>query len=125
MRRLILIALTASAVGLGCERDERHALKERAEVTWEEAARQSRYLVEVGKDGAVTAWRETERVGGQAREELTDAAILGAVKTRLLSSQDVQASSIDVDVRDRIVTLKGRVRSTPEAQQAVALAVGP
>jgi len=98
-------------------------MRDRAESTWEEAARQGRYLVQVGKDGAVTAWRETERVGGEAKEELTDAALLAAVKTRFLSSQDVQATRIDVDVQDRVVTLTGRVRSVAEMQRAVALAI--
>ena len=123
MRRAVVVLILALASSSACKRDESRALRERAETTWEEAARQSRYLVEVGKDGAVTAWRETERVGGQAGEELTDAVILAAVKGRFLSSRDVQGTRIDVDVRDHVVTLKGRVRSLGEAQRAVAVAL--
>ena len=75
------------------------------------------------KDGAVTAWRETERVAGSADETLTDAAVLAAVKARMIANRDVTANQIDVDVKDRVVTLRGRVDGMNEAQLAVRLAL--
>jgi osmotically-inducible protein OsmY len=120
MRTLLLTALLALG---SCKDEDRQAIRERAELTWEEAARQSKYLVERGRDGTVVAWRETERVSGRAGDELTDAAILAAVKSRLVASKDVTGLEIDVDVLDRVVTLQGRVDNVTEAQTALAIAL--
>ena len=123
MRTVLLAAATVLLSLYACNRTDREAARDRAELTWEEAAEQAEYVVERGTDGAVTAWRETQRVAGHADETLSDAAILAAVKTRLLADRDVSGSQIDVDVRDRVVTLRGRVDSITEAQQALRLAL--
>lgn len=52
----------------------------------------------------------------------TDAGITTAVKTRLTADDTVKAYQIDVDTRDKVVTLSGTVNTAAEKTQAVAVA---
>jgi hyperosmotically inducible protein len=52
----------------------------------------------------------------------SDAAITARVKSRLLSDPDVSGSRIDVDTKDKVVTLQGSVSSPAESTRAASLA---
>jgi hyperosmotically inducible protein len=52
----------------------------------------------------------------------SDAGITTSVKSRLAADDLVQARRIDVDTRDRVVTLTGEVRSTEEEAKALQIA---
>ena len=54
----------------------------------------------------------------------TDAGVTTAVKTRLAADDTVKAYQIDVDTRDKVVTLSGTVNTAAEKTQAVAVARG-
>jgi hyperosmotically inducible protein len=54
----------------------------------------------------------------------TDAGVTTAVKTRLAADDTVKAYQIDVDTRDKVVTLSGTVNTSAEKTQAVAVAQG-
>ena len=54
----------------------------------------------------------------------TDAGITGKVKSKLAADDTVKAYQIDVDTKDKIVTLSGNVDSQAAKDQAVALARG-
>src|SRR6187455_2284858 len=51
-----------------------------------------------------------------------DAATTAAVKTKLLGDTKVGGLAIDVDTKDNVVTLTGKVRSAAEKTEAVRLA---
>ena len=51
-----------------------------------------------------------------------DAATTAAVKTKLLGDTKVGGLGIDVDTKDNVVTLTGKVRSTAERDEAIRLA---
>ena len=48
-----------------------------------------------------------------------DAATTAAVKTKLLGDTKVGGLGIDVDTKDNVVTLTGKVRSTGERDEAI------
>jgi hyperosmotically inducible protein len=52
----------------------------------------------------------------------SDAGITTSVKTQLAADDVVRARRIDVDTRDRVVTLTGEVRSSAEEAQALQIA---
>ena len=52
----------------------------------------------------------------------SDPGITTAVKSRLAADDTVKAYQIDVDTRDRVVTLSGTVENTAQKDQAVMLA---
>jgi hyperosmotically inducible protein len=52
----------------------------------------------------------------------SDAGVTASVKGQLVADELVKARRIDVDTRDRIVTLTGQVRSREEASKALAIA---
>jgi hyperosmotically inducible protein len=54
----------------------------------------------------------------------TDPGITTAVKARLVADDTVKAYQIDVDTRDKVVTLSGSVNTEAEKSQAVAVARG-
>jgi len=60
----------------------------------------------------------------QAVDVTTDAGITSAVKTRFLTDKTVGGLKIDVDTKDGVVTLRGRVSSAAERAEAVRLARG-
>jgi hyperosmotically inducible protein len=55
-------------------------------------------------------------------DELTDAKIAMIVKTRLMFSDDVTGSDINVDVKSGVVTLEGTVTNDAERDLAIAIA---
>ena len=54
----------------------------------------------------------------------TDAGITTKVKSKLAADDTVKAYQIDVDTRDKVVTLSGSVDSQSAKEQAVSLARG-
>jgi hyperosmotically inducible protein len=52
----------------------------------------------------------------------SDAGITTSVKSQLVADELVRARNIDVDTRDRVVTLSGEVRSTEEEARALQIA---
>jgi hyperosmotically inducible periplasmic protein len=52
----------------------------------------------------------------------SDAGVTTAVKSKLASDDTVKASRIDVDTKDRVVTLKGEVQSAAARSRAIELA---
>lgn len=54
----------------------------------------------------------------------SDAGITSAVKAKLLADPDVAGLRIEVDTRDRIVTLTGTVKTEAEKSEALAIARG-
>jgi len=56
------------------------------------------------------------------RASFSDAAITASVKTKLLADTSVGGLKIDVDTRDGVVTLTGKVKSQAERDQALRIA---
>lgn len=56
------------------------------------------------------------------RASFSDAAITASVKTKLLADTSVGGLKIDVDTRDGVVTLTGKVKSQSERDQALRIA---
>jgi osmotically-inducible protein OsmY len=59
---------------------------------------------------------------GDAKEATTDATITGAVKSKLLGDTKVGGLDIDVDTKNNVVTLTGKVHSAAEKTEALRLA---
>lgn len=57
-------------------------------------------------------------------ESATDAWITTKVKTDLLATEGVSGTTINVDTRNGVVTLRGSVKSQAEADKAVSVAKG-
>ena len=74
--------------------------------------------------------RATDRLGDLVGRldgvvgDVDDAAVLSSVTGRLAADNEVDAHQIDVDVKDGVVTLSGRVDSTYEAARATRIAAG-
>lgn len=76
---------------------------------------------EVGEAAKATGEAAAE-AAREAAPIVTDAGITAAVKTRLLADPDVSGMKIDVDTKDKLVTLKGSVASAAQASKAERLA---
>ena len=80
---------------------------------------------EVGRDARDAADTAKDKAGDAASKTgavMTDAAITTAVKTKFLADTSISGLKIDVDTLDSVVTLKGNVASTAEADRAVSVA---
>ena len=71
-------------------------------------------------------WRMLVVVAGSAMIAVacaqSDAGITTSVKSQLAADDAVKARRIDVDTRDRVVTLRGEVRSAEEEARALQIA---
>ena len=73
------------------------------------------------------AHRAADKLGAAASDakgNLSDAGLTAKVKTRLGTDNRVHASHIDVDTKDKVVTLNGSVASDAERQAAIEIARG-
>lgn len=74
-----------------------------------------------GRDAAAKAESAGDRAADAAAgagAAVTDAGITAAVKTRLLADPDVAGLKIDVDTRDKVVTLTGTVATAAQKTEA-------
>ncbi|HEY3547941.1 MAG TPA: BON domain-containing protein [Propionicimonas sp.] len=85
-------------------------------------AKAGEWLIERTEEGAVVAYRGAEKGAKAAAQQVDDAAILAAIKARLVADPATSALKVSVDVDKGEVTLKGDVRSAEEAKTAVRLA---
>src|SRR5688500_4279691 len=84
---------------------------------------------ERGEQAARDAAAKTEGAAGRAADAaagagaaVTDAGITAAVKTRLLADPDVAGLKIDVDTREKVVTLTGTVKTAAQKTEAASIA---
>lgn len=73
-------------------------------------------------DAADSAQRKAGDAASRAGEVVSDAAVTAAVKTKFLADAAVSGLEIDVDTKDRVVTLSGAVATAAEKQRALELA---
>ena len=79
-----------------------------------------------GKNRRKRARAAVERAGDklghathEAAEIMSDGWITSKVKSKLIADKSVSGSSIDVDTKDKVVTLRGAVRSEAERRRAL------
>jgi hyperosmotically inducible periplasmic protein len=81
---------------------------------------------ETAKEDVRQAGKEVAQKAGKAAGEVGDMAndawITSKIKTRLIGTDGVHASGIDVDTADGVVTLRGNVRSEAEREKALGVA---
>ncbi len=82
------------------------------------------WSIERGKDGSYTAWRKIKAATAAAATKVEDAAVSAAVKAKLAVDDDVKASTIDVDTKQSVVHLKGKVEKPEQAGEAMRIALG-
>jgi len=79
-------------------------------------------MMTAGYASAQTATEKTKQAAKDTGDNITDAAITTAVKTKLLADSKVGGLKIDVDTNNHVVTLTGPVHSAAERTEAVRLA---
>jgi hypothetical protein len=82
------------------------------------------YTIERDKDGSIAAYRKTQPVAGGSDSEMKDSALAAQVKTRLAQDSDDALHAIDVTAKDHVVELRGSVKDTDTAGNAVRIALG-
>ena len=70
------------------------------------------------------AGRETKEAATKAGAVVGDSAITAKVKTAFMADPDVKALQIDVDTKDGVVALKGKVDGRTNVDKAVQIARG-
>ena len=85
--------------------------------------------VEVTKTGAEKTVDASKKVAGKTKEvfsksgeKITDGWITSRIKTKFMADDTLQASAINVDTRDHVVTLKGAVPTEAARIKAMDLA---
>lgn len=73
-------------------------------------------------DATKTAAGKTKDVFSKSGEKITDGWITSRIKTKLMADDTLQSSSINVDTRDHVVTLKGAVPTQAARTKAIEMA---
>ena len=108
---------TAATTG----RDESKVTKETKEAA-KDTKEATKDAAKATKDKTKEAAKQTKEKTVDAKEATTDASITGAVKSKLLGDTKVGGLDINVDTKDNVVTLTGKVHSAAEKNEAVRLA---
>ena len=77
---------------------------------------------DLAKGGQVVR-RKAQEAGHAIADATADARITGAIKAKLLASQDLSALNISVNTTDGVVTLSGQVSSPDDIGKAVLVAM--
>jgi hyperosmotically inducible periplasmic protein len=63
-----------------------------------------------------------DRTASDLGDKMSDASLTATVKSKLLADPDTSGLRIEVDTKDKVVTLTGKVKSQAEKGQAVQIA---
>lgn len=94
--------------------------KDGAEKVGEKTKDGAEKVGEKTKDGAEKVGKETKEVLSKTGEVITDSWIVSRVHSKFVGEDLLKDSSIDVDSKDHVVTLKGTVISAAAKARAVA-----
>ena len=70
----------------------------------------------------VRTFSSMERTVSKSGEKITDGWITSRIKTKYMADDTLQSSSINVDTRDHVVTLKGAVPTQAARTKAIEMA---
>lgn|GEM_PF-1885997 len=100
---------------------------EKAKTKSRELAEKTKASLQTVKQGAKEKYVYTKSAVNDTYEKsknaISDARILATIKYAFLISKDIHSMNIDVDVKDGVVTLFGKVKSAEEAQKAMLIAL--
>ena len=82
----------------------------------------SKTAAEKTADATKTAAGKTKDVFSKSGEKITDGWITSRIKTKFMADDTLQSSSINVDTRDHVVTLKGAVPTEAARTKALDMA---
>ncbi len=100
---------------------------EKVETKSQELLEKTRATTQTYKSGIEDKYIYTKEVANKSyqksKDAVNDTLIHGAIKYAFLMSPDVHSMKIDVDVKDGVVELFGKVKSAYEAQKAMQIAI--
>jgi len=100
---------------------------EKAKTKGHELLEKTKAAPQIVKQGVKEKYVYTKKAVNETYEKskdaIADVRIHAAIKYAYLVSPDIHSMNIDVDVKDGVVTLFGKVKSTEEAQEAMLIAL--
>jgi len=92
--------------------------------TTEPSVDKGNYTIERDRDGSIAAYRKTQPTAGSTDADTKDSALAALVKSRLDRDSDESIHALGVDAKDHVVHLRGAVKDTDTAGNAVRIALG-
>ena len=100
---------------------------DKAKAKGDELVEKTKALPQVVKQGIEDKYVYTKEAVNKSYEKskdaIADARIHAAIKYAYLMSEDIHSMQIDVDVKDGVVELFGKVKSAQEAEEAMQIAL--
>ncbi|OQX58500.1 MAG: hypothetical protein B5M52_05320 [Helicobacteraceae bacterium 4484_230] len=100
---------------------------ETAKAKSNELVEKTKAVPQIVKQGVKEKYVYTKKAVNETYEKgkdaIADVRIHAAVKYAFLMSENIHSMNIDVDVKDGVVTLFGKVKSAEEAQEAMQIAL--
>jgi hyperosmotically inducible periplasmic protein len=123
-RRLVLLVAVALALGSACTPRAEQQTKEVTQDVREKAGEIAEETKDKTKEIAERVVDKSKQVLTETGEAISDGWITTKIKAKFADEKLLKGSTIDVDTKNRIVTLKGTVVSEPAKLRAAAIAGG-
>lgn len=123
--KLILLAIVIVAAGvffLGWDLDRLRGVDSPSDVIGTSGAEAARDVGAAARDAGETARAKTAQAADVTMRAIEDGRLTSKIKAKMALDDSVKARALDVDTKDRVVTIRGDVRSEGERQRALALA---
>lgn len=118
---LVVIIVAAGVFFLGWDLDRLRGVNSRDVIgtSGEQAARDAGATA---REAGETAREKTAQAADATMRAIDDGRLTTKIKAKMALDDSVKALDLNVDTKDRVVTVKGEVRSEAERQRALALA---
>ena len=123
-KRLILFVVAAFAVGSACTPKAEDQTKEVTQEVKDKAKEIAEETKEKTKEIAEEVVDKSKQALSATGEAISDGWITTKIKAKFADEKLLKDSSINVDTKDRVVTLKGTVQSADARSRAVTIAGG-
>ena len=122
---LILGTLVGAVVaGSACTQEAADKAKQDSDAAVDATKEGLDKALDATKEGAATVIQETKEAGEKAGDVITDGWVTAKVSAKFVDETLLRGSDINVDTKDRVVTLKGTVGSDAAKVRAAEIAGG-
>ena len=123
-KAVMLLAIAIAAVSASCSSREKDQATDSVEQITDQTKEAVEDAAEKTKEVVADAADKGKQILSKTGEVITDEWITTKVKAKFADEKLLKDTAIDVDTRDRVVTLKGTVTTDAAKKRAVMIANG-
>jgi hyperosmotically inducible protein len=120
----LILALTAVVIAGGCSPKEEDRARQTVQDIGDKTKEVAQDAAEKTKEAVTEAADKGKEIVSATGEKITDGWITTKVKAKFADDKLLKDSKVEVETKERVVTLKGNVASTDAKKRAAMIAEG-